>query len=440
MDRLTLANRQFYYRPRLTWEQALELKGCVIGTACSHGLLAHDNWLALARRFQEAFGEDLYAEVMPFRNEKNGVDAQALANKRALELARDCGVKLLATNDAHYVGRDSHKTHDILLAIQTGGTLADEKRYTFGPDPVFYMRSLPEMQAAFQEYCFYMPTSDVNEALLNTAEVANKCNVEMPKFTCHLPGIYENHEAEFKRLALEGWRRKIEGKSLDEDAYRKRLLFEISVIQRLGFLRYFLIVEDVLRWARAQGIMVGPARGSSAGSLVCYLLDITQVDPIRHELFFERFLNPERIDLPDIDVDFQDTRREEVFAYIRERYGADCTAHINTLNTLGVRSAFRNVARVCGVGSMQVNVLSKQIEDIESFDKVPDLIKFAKAHPEVVEQAKKLDGVIRGQGVHACGIVVSDRPLGGLAAMERRKDKEVVNWDMKVRGVRAAQD
>ena len=431
MDRLTLANRQFYHRPRLTWEQALELKGCVIGTACSHGLLIHEDWWALAQRFQRAFGGDFYAEVMPFRNEKDGVDIQAVVNQRALEINAKLGVELLATNDAHYVRQDDFKTHEILLAIQTGATLTSEKRFSFGPDPVFFMRSIAEMQAAFEALCFYIPAHMVRRAILNTAEVARKCDVKMPKFDCHLPNIYEDHETNFKRLVLDGWRTKIEGKGLDEDAYRKRLLYEIQVIQRLGFLRYFLVVEDIIRWARAQGIMVGPARGSSAGSLVCYLLDITQIDPIRHGLFFERFLNPERIDLPDIDVDFQDTRREEVFAYIRERYGADCTAHINTLNTLGVRGAFRDVARVCGVGNMQVNVLSRQIEDIESFEKVPDLIRFAKAHPEVVEQAKKLDGVIRAQGVHACGIVVSGRPLGGLAAMERRKDKEVVNWDMK---------
>ena len=428
LQQLTVANSQFYRRPRLTWEQALQFKECVVMTACSIGPLSQDDYERRVHDLLRAYRNDLYLEIMPHVFEEEGVDFQRVVNERAIEMFTRYNIQLVATNDAHYIRQEDAHTHEILLAVQTGASWKDPKRWSFGSHN-FFMRSQEEMAEAFSKCGYVIDPAIIRKAFAGVDEVIRKCDVVMPDFEVHLPSIYADDEATFAEKILEGWNSLVVGAGLPKAEYLKRLVYEVGVIKRLGFIRYFLIVEDVIFWARKNGIMVGPGRGSAAGSLICYLLGITQVDPIKYGLYFERFLNPERVDLPDIDVDFSDDRREEVFAYLREKYGPDKTARITTFNQLSPKSAFRDVARVFDVNMLTTNMLSKQIEDEESFEEVADLVKFAKENPSIIEQAKALSGTIRAQGVHACGFVISSDPLSGIAAIERRSDAMVVNWD-----------
>lgn len=235
----------------------------------------------------------------------------------------------------------------------------------------------------------------------------------------------------FKQIILNGWQQEVIDKGKDVATYQARLKYEIEIITKLNLVNYFLIVYDALEWSRKNGILIGVGRGSSSGSLVCYLMGITKLDPIVHGLFFERFLNPNRADMADIDIDVQDDRRAELFAYLRRKYGYDKTSQIGTFGYLSVVSAFRDVCSVMGIPSYQINELSKMIVDETSFDEVPELRAFARDHPDIIKHAKKLDGVIRNVGTHAAGLVISSHPIEEVAVIEHRKDSEVCNWDKK---------
>jgi len=429
LSQLTAANKQFYHRPRLTWEQAMQFEECCIGTACTVGPLMCDDYEDRVVKLSSVYGEDLYLEIMPNVISEDGQDIQSIANNRAIEMSQKYVIKLIATNDAHYVRREDSFTHEILLAIQSGSTLKDPNRWKFGSD-AFYMRDGAEMISACQSVGIH--SSHTISAIANTIELANKINVEMPKFEVKLPSLYPDDAAVFQQKVMDGWNKLIVATGKVNQEYRERLVYEIGVINKLGFIRYFLIVEDIINWSRANGIMVGPGRGSAAGSLVCYLMGITQVDPIRFGLYFERFLNPERIDLPDIDVDFADNRRDEVFAYIKAKYGDDKVGRIGTFNAMQIAGAFRDVAKVYDVNLLTVNMLSKQIEDVESFEKVPELAKFKADNAALMEQVFKINGTIRSLGTHACGLVISSEPLVNTGAIEKHGDSETINWDKNV--------
>lgn len=403
MAQLTLANEQFYRRPLLTFDQALQFKDCMIGTACTFGILSHPEYREIAGRFATVYGDDLYLEIMPHRVVLDGetIDRQQVVNERAIELSSQNGWQLLATNDSHYTCKEDAETHKILLAVQYGKTLAEFGGWGDG-EGVFYMRTIPEMIEAFKALG-YVPAEAISGSMVASVHMADKVCIELPKFDVHLPDVHADDAGFAQRILADGWKEKINGKVGDQaKVYHARLIYELDVIKRMGFLKYFLMVDDIIRWSREHGIMVGPGRGSAAGSLVCYLMGITQLDPIKHGLYFERFLNPERVNLPDIDVDFQDDRRQEVFEYIVAKYGQECVGQINTFGVMTIKSAFRDVSRVHGINNMQVNILSKQIEDEESFDKVPELSAFAVANPAVIKFTKKLAGTIRQVGVHAC--------------------------------------
>jgi len=433
MAQLTMANEQFYRRPLLTFDQALQFKDCMIGTACTFGILSHPEYQEIAGKFSAVYGDDLYLEIMPHRVVLDGetVDRQQVVNERAIELSSQNGWQLLATNDSHYTNKEDAETHKVLLAVQYGKTLAEFGGWGDG-EGVFYMRTIPEMIEAFKALG-YVPAEAISGSMVASVHMADKVCIELPKFDVHLPDVHVDDAGFAQRILADGWKEKINGKVGDQaKVYHARLIYELDVIKRMGFLKYFLMVDDIIRWSREQGIMVGPGRGSAAGSLVCYLMGITQLDPIKHGLYFERFLNPERVNLPDIDVDFQDDRRQEVFEYIVTKYGQECVGQINTFGVMTIKSAFRDVSRVHGINNMQVNILSKQIEDEESFDKVPELSAFAIANPAVIKFTKKLAGTIRQVGVHACGISISSRPLKEVCAVERRKDGVMVScWDMR---------
>lgn len=433
MRQLTLANDQFYHRPRLSFEQSLDFENCIISTACCIGILAHNEYEAKVAAYRAMYGDDFYLEIMPhIVKDKDGIDLQEIVNIRALRLSKEYSIKLLATNDCHYVEQKDGDTQKALLALQYHKRL-EEMEIDGNP---YYMRSIDEMVAAFHKNCPYVSSVEFVNALKTTTEIEGKCNIEMPKFEVFLPQIYEDEDSVAIQLILDGWNTKVSGivPIAKQPEYMERVQYEISVIQGLGFMRYFLIVQDIIKFATESDIMTGSARGSSAGSLVCYLMGITRVDPMKFGLYFERFLNPERIDLPDIDMDFEDGRRQEVFDYIFNKYGTDKTARINTFGKMLCNGAFRDVARLYGIMPLKINDLSKQIEGPESFDTVPDLISFGKKHPEIVALAKSLNGTIRQVGVHACGICVSQYPLSKVSAVERRKDSsgvplKVINWD-----------
>lgn len=429
MDKLTLANTQFYRRPLLTIEQAMEFHDCIIGTACCFGVLSHPDYQGIVERLAGTYGEDVVLEVMPHKVVLKGEteDRQHTVNMRAMELASAMSLPLLATNDSHYTRQEDSDTHGMLLAIQYGKQVGDME----GWGDSFYMRDMKDMVSAFKAL-EYVPDSVILSAVMCATTMADKVNIVMPSFEVHLPDVHDDDAGFAQRILADGWKEKISGKvGTRAKEYHVRLIYELGVIKKMGFVKYFLMVDDIIRWSRAQGIMVGPGRGSAAGSLVCYLMGITQLDPIKHGLYFERFLNPERVNLPDIDVDFQDDRRSEVIDYIVNKYGQECVGQINTFGMLTVKSAFRDVARVFGINNMQVNILSKQIEDESSFENVPELASFASQFPEVVRYVKELSGTIRQVGVHACGLSVASRPLREVCAVERRKDGFVSCWDMR---------
>ncbi len=433
MRQLTLANDQFYHRPRLSFKQSLNFKDCIISTACCIGTLSHDDYKSKFIEFLRTYGSDLYLEIMPhIVRDKDGIDLQEIVNSRALRLSKEYGVKLLATNDCHYVEQADGDTQRALLAIQYHKKLEE---MTEDGNP-YFMRSIEEMVQAFSKFCPYIPICSVGESLSTTSVVAAKCDIQMPEFEVFLPKLYDDEMNVAAGLIVDGWNTKIKGviPPKDQPKYMERLQYEITIIQKLGFMRYFLIVHDIIRFAKEHNIMTGSARGSSAGSLTCYLIGITRVDPIRFGLYFERFLNLERIDLPDIDMDFEDSRRQEIFQYIFDKYGIENTARINTFGKLSSNSAFRDVARLHGILPIRINELSRQIEDAESFDTVPDLIAFGKKHPDIITLAKRLDGTIRNQGVHACGVCISQKPLNMISVVERRKESgggtlKVISWD-----------
>jgi DNA polymerase-3 subunit alpha len=429
MKMLTLANKQFFRRPLIDFNQALDFEDCIIGSACSFGILRHDNWATYAEKLHDTYSNDLYLEIMPHVVDLgDGVDIQRLVNERAVSLHKSLGVNLLATNDSHYTLKEDATTHTLLMVTQYNKKLSEHKAWP----SVFFMRTMVEMKTAF-EGLGYIKFEYMLNAMENTISLQEKVDIVKPEIEITLPSLHEDDNAYLINRVLEGWKRKIKNKvGKRSPEYRKRLSYELEVIKKMGFVRYFIMVEDVISWARSQDIMVGPARGSAAGSLVCYLMDITQVDPIRFGLYFERFLNPERADLPDIDVDFQDNRREEVFNYVVSKYGREKVGQINTFTSMALKSAFRDVCRAYGVDMFRVNNLSVQIEDEESFSKVPDLAGFKKVNPELVEHILKLNGAIRGNGVHACGVCISDTPLEQTCVMERRKGNVFVsNWDKR---------
>lgn len=429
MRQLTLANRQFYRRPLLTLEQATGFEDCMVGTACCFGVLSGQNYMANAEALHRAYGDDLYIELMPHSViAEMGQDAQRMVNLRGVEVARKLGVKLLATNDSHYTREEDAAAHHVLMATQYNKWVDEYE----GWPPVYFMRSVVQMYDAFIGLG-YLDREAIAEAMTNTVEIVKRVDIRQPVFPVSLPHIVDDEEAHLADACLEGWKAKLKGRlGKRYMEYRKRLLYELQVINQLRFAPYFIMVQNIIKWARKQGIMVGPARGSAAGSLVCYLMDITRVDPIEHGLYFERFLNPERNDYPDIDVDFQDNRRDEVLAYIRERYGEERVCGITTYNEMGVKGAFRDVCRAYGIDMLTINLLSKRLDAEEDFVKVPELAAFAKKRPEIVAFSKRLTGVLRGAGVHACGTIISSRPIEEVAVVEKRKGAFVSCWDKRL--------
>jgi len=407
----------YYYKPRVDHELLaqhadglLVLSGC-LNSEVSRNLSAGD--VARAREtagwHQEVFGKDHYFMEV----QAHGLEEQTRVTADTLQIAKAIGAPVVGTNDSHYLDAGHSRAHEALLCIQTGTNLQDPGRFRFSTQE-FYVKSAEEMALVFAE---------VPEACRNTLAVAERCNLTLDFGEFHLPRyvVPEGHTLDsfFHELADSGLRRRYG--PTPGDAIQARLAHELAVIEKMGFAGYFLVVWDFIRYARERGIAVGPGRGSSAGSLTAYCLGITNIDPIRYGLLFERFLNPERISMPDMDIDFADDRRDEVIRYVAERYGRDRVAHIITFGTLGAKAAIRDVGRVIGMPYADVDRIAKLVPNFplnitleDAHQKSPPLAELVRSQAnvrELWEIARTLEGCTRHASVHASAVVISDEPL-----------------------------
>ncbi len=435
----------FYYRPRIDKELLHENhQGLIALTACLNGeipkLLKTGNTQAAdqaALEYLQLFGDEhFYLEV-----QNNGMEEQEKVNQALLDMSQRLSIPLVASNDCHYLDKDDIKAHDVLLCVQTGKTVHDSERFKFRTDQL-YFKSKSEMQAAFSHY---------PGAIENTAAIAARCHIDFDFNTYHFP-TFENasdqsEAALFETQVRDGFGRVLEqiknkNPALDEERYRQRLDYEVSLIKDMGFPGYFLIVADFIRYAKQNNIPVGPGRGSAAGSLVAYALGITNLDPIEHGLIFERFLNPARKSMPDIDVDFCINGREEVFKYVAERYGGgEYVAQIITFGKLKTRAVIRDVGRALDIPLHEVDAIAKMVPDVlnigldDALEQEPRLVELAEQKPEVanlISICRVLEGLPRHASTHAAGVVIGDKPLMDYLPLYKGKKGEVVTqFDMK---------
>ncbi len=436
----------FYSRPRIDMEVLAEHNdGLIALTACLHGelpwLITHSTIDAArkkAREFLDIFGDRLYFEL-----QENSIPEQKKVNKGLKQLAAELGVKTVATNDCHYLNREDAHAHEVLLCIQTGKTINDPKRFRFSSDD-FYLKTPEEMKKSFA----HSP-----EAIATTAEIAERCNLEINLDDYHFPEFTvpegETLESVFTHDCWEGLKDRFAAmrqagtfnKEVEEQ-YKKRLQFEIEIINSMGFPGYFLIVADFINWAKDHDIPVGPGRGSGAGSLAAYVMRITNIDPIPYGLIFERFLNPERVSMPDFDVDFCQDRRGEVIDYVRQKYGgAAHVAQIITYGSMKARGVIRDVGRALDIPFSDVDKIAKLIPEqlkmtIEkAFVEEPRLQDAADKDPRIAELlkvAQTLEGLARHTSTHAAGVVVSPKPMVEYLPTCKGKDGETLTqYDMK---------
>jgi DNA polymerase-3 subunit alpha len=442
----------FYYRPRIDLELLRRHAAGLIGlSACLAGeiptcIMAGNEAgaEAAARRYQEIFGEgNFYLEL-----QDHGLPNQAPVNEALVQLSRQTGIPLVATNDCHYLEPADALAHEVLVCIQTGKLLADENRMEF-QSKEFYFKNAAEMAERF---------GHVPEALANTLRIAEQCRFEFdlqsryyPRFDIPAGSTIDDYFESVTRAGFAERLRSIEADiaagrtrhTLEE--YRQRLDFEIDVIKRQQFPSYFLIVWDFIRQARERGIAVGPGRGSAAGSLVAYSLRITDLDPLRYDLLFERFLNPERISPPDIDIDFCARRREEVIRYVTDKYGKDCVCQIVTFGTMKARAVVRDVGRVLGMSYTDVDRIAKLIpmelnitleRALKEEPRLQEAIDaMAERNPEVlrlIDISRRLEGLSRHSSIHAAGVVIAPQPLVDIIPVATRGEGEVLTqYNMK---------
>jgi len=418
----------FHYRPRIDFaalsrhaEGLIVLSGCLKGEVAQK-LLADkkDEALATAARYKALFGDDYFIEI-----QDHGLLEQRKLLSQLVDISRESGVPLVATNDVHYVEREEAAVQDILMCIGMGKTKDDPQRFRYTTDQL-YLKSADDMSALFPH---------LKEAISNTLAIAERCDVELELGRSVLPEYGPLPEGidgpgYLKTLCVEGLKRRYADKLEDaefKETLRRRLRFELDTIERMGYADYFLITWDFIRYAHERGIMTGPGRGSSAGSLVAYALGITDVDPIKYGLLFERFLNPARITMPDIDIDFNDERRDEVIEYVANKYGRDRVAQIITFGTMAARAAVRDVGRALNVPFGDVDRVAKLIPNslgmtiAEALRVVPELKEWAERDAKIgalVKMALKVEGLPRHASTHAAGVVISKAPLTDVVALQ----------------------
>lgn len=420
----------FHYKPRIDMEAlAAHAEGIIALSACLGGEIPqhllydrYDEARETALRFKAVFGDDFYLEL-----QDHGMLEQKQVASQLIKLAQETGIKLVATNDVHYLHQEDAAVQDVLLCIGTGKTVDEENRMKMPTDQL-YLKSGAEMTALFRH---------APEAILHTAEIADKCNLELTFGRAALPVFQPvpgglSSAAYLAELCREGMNARYaglpawSGGELRKEA-EERLAYELSVIERMGYSDYFLIVWDFIRFAHERGIRTGPGRGSSAGSLVAYTLRITDVDPLKYKLFFERFLNPERVTMPDIDIDFNDERRDEVIAYVTAKYGEEHVAQIITFGTMAAKAALRDVGRAMNVPYAEVDRAAKLIPNQlhitleEALRVSPELREACARQPKtdaMMKMALKVEGMPRHASTHAAGVVISKEPLTNYVPLQ----------------------
>jgi len=424
----------FYYKPRIDKELLSQysegligLSACLAGEPQRHILRGDiDAAIKAAKEYEEILGKgNYYLEL-----QENGISEQRIVNKQLIDISKKHLIPLVATNDCHYLEKGDHIAHQILMCIQMQTTISNKDKLEFHSDQL-YVKSPEEMWAAFEE---------VPEACLNTIKIAEQCNVNIELGNLHLPqyNVPEGYTVEsyFEHLARSGLHKRLAKVPADEQKrYLERLDFELKVIIEKQYAGYYLIVWDFINYSKENGIPVGPGRGSGAGSLVAYALGITDIDPIKFNLLFERFLNPERKSMPDFDIDFCKNRRDEVINYVINKYGQDRVAQIVTFGQLLARGVIRDVGRVLEIPLKTVDKVAKMIPESpgmtleKALNEDPELeknIKQIEKGEDLLTNALKLEGLLRQTGMHAAGIVIADKPLIEYVPLCKGQNGEVL--------------
>lgn len=425
----------FYMKPRINWELLEQYhEGLICSSACLGGEVLqnllkgdYEKAKATAKRFKDLFGEDYYIEL-----QDHGLEEQKRTNPDLIRIAKELDIKMIITNDSHYLKKEDADWHDTLLCMQTKSSKSDTNRFHF-PNNEFYVKTVSELRDSFK----WLDSETFDECIKNTVEISKKCHITV-EWKAPLPDfpVPEGFTTDtyLEKLVYQGIRRKYHQEEIDPKL-QERAKYELGVIEQMGFSAYFLITWDFIHYAKTHDIPVGPGRGSAAGSLVAYALDITDLDPIEHNLLFERFLNPERFSMPDIDTDFCIEKRGKVIDYVVEKYGADKVCQIITFNTLAARNAMKSVARVFDIPYAR----SKQLSDLISGDpgaKISDSLQdgmelktLYDSDPEVkrlVDTALHVEGLKNATGMHAAGVIISYKPLDEIVPVQHGKDGVVV--------------
>ncbi|MDQ2864670.1 MAG: DNA polymerase III subunit alpha [Candidatus Eremiobacteraeota bacterium] len=435
----------YYYKPRIDLDLlAKHNDGLIVLSGCMSGLVAapllrndYETSLKNAKTYAEIFGDRFYIEVM-----RHGMPEEDAINQGLIKVARELNLPIVATNDSHYLEQRDAPAHDVLLCIGTGKTVADTSRMKFYSDQ-FYVKSAQEMRALW---------SDLPEACDNTVKIAGRIDIKIPEKVFHLPQYpVPQASSDAPEVVAEEYLRDIcahglierygEERASGDAVLRERFEYEIGIINKMGFASYFLIVWDFIKYARDNGIPVGPGRGSAVGSLVAYCLKITDLDPLKYNLFFERFLNPDRISMPDIDTDFCVDRRDEVIAYVTEKYGKERVAQIVTFGTMAARAAIRDAGRALAVPLPEVDRVAKMIPSgpgglsiASALAQIADLKALYAENPTIkklLDTAKDIEGLARNAGTHAAGVVISAGPIMDYAPLVKFGDGGVnTQFDM----------
>ena len=426
--------RGFYGKPRVDLELLeqhheglIALSACVAGAVPRHILDEdYEGAKEYALNLSRMFGPDnFYLEL-----QDHGLDIQRRVNQGILRLARETNLPLVATNDAHYLRQEDSQMQDVLLCIQTGKTVDDENRMRFGSQE-FYLKSEEQMRSLFPDH---------PEAFDNTVKIAERCNLDFVFHEYHLPAYpvpegYTN-EQYFRELCEKGFAERYEN---PPESYRERLEYEIGVISSMGYVNYYLIVWDFIHWAKEHGIPVGPGRGSGAASIVAYCIHITEVDPMKYDLIFERFLNPERVSMPDFDTDFCQERRPEVIEYVMEKYGADHVAQIATFGTMAARGAIRDVGRALNFTYGETDIVAKLVpatphitlqEALKISPKLKEMYDEDERTRKLIDTAMSLEGMPRNTSTHAAGVVITADPVYTYVPLSKNDDTIVTQYTM----------
>src|ERR1700729_1250998 len=439
----------FYRKPRVSKKYLAQhaqgligFSGCLAGELCGNLMDAkYEEAKATGSQYQDIFGRgNFFLEI-----QDQGLELEKKIHADLFRLEKELDIPLVATNDSHYLCEDDHHAHEVLLCVQTADSIHNPKRFKFDTDQ-FYVKSAAEMEKLF---------SHAPEVVSRTMQFAERCSFKLAKVTNPFPefAVPPGHtiDSYFAEVCRAGFRKRLDTairvlgdrglRRRPLSDYEERLEREIDCIKQMKFAGYFLIVWDFIKYAREVNIPVGPGRGSAAGSLVSYAMEITDIDPLQNNLLFERFLNPERISMPDIDIDFCMNRRGEVIKYVREKYGSDQVAQIITFNTMAAKAAIKDVGRALEMPYGEVDRIAKMIPTTigitidEALKANGPLAAAYDADPkikELIDTALRLEGLVRGAGVHAAGVVIAPKPLTELVPVTRTKDEAIVtSYDMK---------